>query len=163
MRYNSHLRKNPLPEIEYFKGRYSYDPVSGHIYGRLRPNRPLGYLNNGYLKINFSSDPKCPRFIGAHVLAFALFSNRWPYMVDHINRIKSDNRWANLREVASHRDNMRNVHDSRAIVRSDNGSYRVSMVGSGASPYLLCEAYSLKRSIDKHFAQSALPLKGGKK
>ena len=45
----------------------------------------------------------------AHRVAFALHYGRWPKKsIDHINRIKTDNRIKNLREI-DHAENLRNV------------------------------------------------------
>lgn len=155
MSYNSHLRKVPLPDISFFRERYSYNPETGDIYGRLRPDKPLRYLSGGYYKVNFSSDPKRARLIGSHVVAFALMEGRWPYIVDHINRVKTDNRWVNLREVASHAENMRNIVESCARIRQSGDVYRLSMVGEAAAPALFCDAYALKRVIDVHLQERA--------
>lgn len=52
-----------------------------------------------------------------HRLAFLYMTGEWPtHHVDHINRVKDDNRWCNLRDVPAVL-NMQNI-----AVRSDNTS-----------------------------------------
>ena len=43
----------------------------------------------------------------AHRLAFLYMTGTWPHdTVDHINRVKNDNRWANLRDVTKSLNNI---------------------------------------------------------
>ena len=43
----------------------------------------------------------------AHRLAFLYMEGRWPEQIDHINHVREDNSWDNLREV-THQENHRN-------------------------------------------------------
>lgn len=65
-----------------------------------------GYIDDkGYISINI--DYKRYR---AHRLAWLYVEGYWPeYEIDHINMVKTDNRWCNLRHV-SHYCNTKNVH-----------------------------------------------------
>jgi len=57
----------------------------------------------GYLKFKVGQ-----KIIKAHCIAWALHYGEWPKQeIDHINRVKNDNRIVNLRDV-SHTENMRN-------------------------------------------------------
>jgi hypothetical protein len=57
----------------------------------------------GHLTINNRK-----RILRAHRVAWALSTGRWPPdLIDHINRVKRDNRLANLRE-ATHAQNLQN-------------------------------------------------------
>lgn len=51
--------------------------------------------NKGYVDVCIEG-----KKYGLHRLAFLYKTNRFPKMVDHINGIKSDNRWCNLRECS---------------------------------------------------------------
>lgn len=79
----------------------AYDPDTGlFTWRRSRGCVKVGAIagtdnGRGYLK--FALD-KVHHF--AHRLAFLYMTGRWPEgEVDHINRIKTDNRWTNLRDV----------------------------------------------------------------
>jgi hypothetical protein len=78
-----------------------YDPKTGVFtwkttIGRAKAGDTAGYLNpRGYIKISIGGN-----LYLAHRLAFLMMTGRWPiYGVDHINGIKNDNRWGNLRDV----------------------------------------------------------------
>ena len=84
----------------------NYDPSTGAFTWKT-PKRgrrqKLGSIcTKGYLQI--SVDGK--KYM-AHRLAWYLTYNRWPTEIDHINRVKLDNRISNLREV-SHKENCLN-------------------------------------------------------
>lgn len=67
---------------------------------------------DGYISISFAGKAR-----KAHRLAFLYMTGREPDAeVDHINRIKTDNRWTNLRE-AKRAENLQNLW-----VRTDNKS-----------------------------------------
>lgn len=79
-----------------------YDPDAGVISWRRPPRRGVaagptgcegknGYLDIGYGYKNYS----------AHRLAWLYMKGVWPKQIDHINGLRSDNRWANLREVSN--------------------------------------------------------------
>ncbi len=61
----------------------------------------------GYQVIRLSG-----RLYLAHRLAWLWMTGDWPQEVDHINGLKHDNRWINLR-MATRVQNMRNMHKRR--------------------------------------------------
>lgn len=90
--------KLTLP-ISYLKANLNYDPLTGHIwYIKSGANRrldvPAGCINvNGYINISLKST-----LYKAHRIIWAWMTGIWPeHEIDHINLIRSDNRWANLR------------------------------------------------------------------
>ena len=111
----------PRPELTagYLRSILHYDPETGIF------TRKVGSANqvkvgdaagcpdgHGYLQIRVQS-----RLYKSHRLAWLHFHGVWPKdQIDHINRIRTDNRIANLREV-SHKQNGQNRSN-----RSDNKS-----------------------------------------
>jgi hypothetical protein len=98
----------PLDDI--LREDFSYDPIKGIVY---RDGREFGtYDSRGYLVGTVKR--KC---LKVHRLAWFLYYGDWPkYGIDHINRVKDDNRICNLRDVTQ-AVNLRNVG-----LRSNNKS-----------------------------------------
>lgn len=79
-----------------------YDPDTG-LFTRT-DGSPCGYvMNTGYREISVNNKKWL-----AHRLAFVYMEDSLPKYVDHVNQIKDDNRWCNLRPC-SHAENMRNT------------------------------------------------------
>lgn len=98
------LTQNKLKEL------LNYDPESGVFSWKLTPTNSVkvgasaGSLSHGYIRIMVDG-----KHYHAHRLAFLWMEGYFPENdVDHINRIKDDNRWCNLREV-SRSCNIRNT------------------------------------------------------
>lgn len=91
-----------------------YDPDTG-VFSRIRKitwvgniveseSTPAKTTKYGYYQINIFGRP-----YAVHRLVFLYMIGRFPkHDVDHVNGNRTDNRWANLREV-SRRENMMNV------------------------------------------------------
>jgi len=102
------------------KRLWNYDPLAG-LFTRLVKTNPSGnvgdiancHSGNGYIGISIA----CKHY-QSHRLAFLYMTGKWPKLdVDHINGIKDDNRWCNLRDVS------RSVNQqNKKIARSDNVS-----------------------------------------
>ena len=77
---------------------YSYNPDTG-IFISKTYNVPVGYIQKGYLVVNLWNDGKERKF-KLHNLVWMYVYGKWPSpMIVHINRIPTDNRLCNLREV----------------------------------------------------------------
>ncbi len=94
-----------LPSQQRLKEVVSYDPDTG-LFAWAKPRRGVvigakcGRISvYGYLEICI--DRVLHR---AHRLAFVYMAGDCPEFVDHINRDRADNRWANLR-AATHQEN----------------------------------------------------------
>lgn len=120
----------------YLSERYEYNTLTGEV--RNKSGRVITTKNaGGYIRINCRINYKRYDLL-AHRVAFMLVMGRWPEMIDHINGVTADNRWANLREVGAF-ENMQNMK-----LRSSNktgvigvhvrsgGLYRAA-IGSGKS------------------------------
>jgi hypothetical protein len=113
-----------LPSPEELRNLLDYDPDTGKLTWRARPDARVQWNTRfagkdaiaclcatGYLVGTI-----CKTRVYAHRIAFAIMVGRWPEMIDHISGDRTDNRWANLREV-SPKENAKN-----ACRRSDNTS-----------------------------------------
>ncbi len=89
-----------------------YDPLTGEFYwtqNRINRGYRADRLNktSGYRQISFNN-----KSYQAHRVAWFIHHQTQPTSLDHINRIKSDNRISNLREVSLSL-NTHNVEDKR--------------------------------------------------
>lgn len=96
---------------DYLRKHILYDPVSGAFTWvktkhKVRPGQTCGALNGGgYRMIGIKG-----RYYQAHRLAYLYMLDRWPTgPLDHIDRNRDNNAWANLRE-ASPLVNAQNSH-----------------------------------------------------
>ena len=95
----------------------NYDPETGvFTWAKSRPHCRVGSVagclckNIGYVKLRVDG-----HLWLAHRLAFLYMTGDWPsHEVDHINGARSDNRWANLRDVVSrvNKENMRSAYSN---------------------------------------------------
>lgn len=112
------------------RSRVRYDPETGllHWLGLGKAVRGAVasrfHKSTGYMIINFGKAS-----YQAHSVAWMLTHGRWPVdMIDHINRVKTDNRLENLRE-ATKSQNMSNakkhIHVKREMGSRLKGAYPV--------------------------------------
>jgi hypothetical protein len=100
---------------------FDYDPITGLFRKAGQDWHPGSIQKTGYAMLYAGR-----RNIAAHRVAFAWMTGQFPANIDHINGIKHDNRWCNLRRVTAHQ-NAINVDRG-----PDAGVYRKGVHGRNA-------------------------------
>jgi hypothetical protein len=92
---------------EDWSSAFRYEPETGRLFrirrlGKFPIGEAKGTINNqGYVVISLNGRPTL-----AHRVAWLLMTKKWPEeQVDHINRVKTDNRWCNLRAASLAQNN----------------------------------------------------------
>jgi len=114
--------------IAHLKMTYIYDPDTG-IFLRRTTRKQAGTLaSTGYRYINILHHPRAE-----HRLAWAFMTGTFPDGdIDHIDRDRSNNRWANLREVTR----QQNCWNSKQHMDSNSPYKGVTRIkGAKAKPW----------------------------
>lgn len=151
-----HFTPDELKEL------FSYDPESGVIawaVKRKQSNLNVGDAAGcikpyGYVRIQVGRV-----MLSAHRVAWALHYGSWPTdEIDHINRVRSDNRISNLR-ACSHAENMRNKPVAKSNktgfkgVTKHKGSYRATIGVNGSN--LKLGSYPTPEAAHMAYVQAA--------
>ena len=120
-----------LPNLDYLRQNYIYDPNKGHLYYldefKVEPKR-VGYKDKrGYYHVRIKKQT-----YKLHRIVFYMFHGRDPEkkVIDHINGNKGDNRILNLRAV-TYRQNLKNTESSRrngVIPALEPGAWKALLV-----------------------------------
>jgi len=87
----------PMPAIEWIESYVKYHPAIGK-FTSVKSGKEVGYIQaNGYIYVRVGA-----KQYRANRLAWYLTHQENPDVVDHINRIKTDNRICNLRAATNH-------------------------------------------------------------
>lgn len=121
------LRMKPLVDVSYLREILIYDPDTGLFTWRVKKcNRlpigaPAGSLQkNGYRSISIDA-----QLYREHRLAWLYVTGREPLVeVDHVNGVKDDNRWTNLRQA----DRQQNTKNNSVRMDSTSGVTGVSWI-----------------------------------
>ncbi len=75
---------------------FRYDPETGVVVNR-RTGGTGSFNRDGYRQIGLGR-----KTFSAHRIAWLLMTGAWPAdQIDHVNRVRSDNRWTNLRTATA--------------------------------------------------------------
>lgn len=103
--------------VERVRELFRYDPETGVVTftckrGRARAGAQAGSIKSrGYVEIQVDG-----QMVRRSRLAWALFHGQWPrHQIDHINRVRNDDRICNLRDVTA----FENMHN-QGLTRSNN-------------------------------------------
>lgn len=123
-----------IEKLECFRQRgFTYIPSTGKIYGSLG-NVISAKDKKNYIKCSIVVNNKRV-LLKAHQLAWYLYYNKCPILLDHINRIKDDNRIENLREVTN-QENMFNNNCSGYSWRKNRNMWVSTIKVDNKSIYL---------------------------
>lgn len=93
--------KKPNISHERLKYLFSYDPETGYFTRLVKTQNSAARIiagspnNKSYINIGIDG-----KVYSAHRLAFFYMTGEWPKdEIDHVNNIRNDNRWCNLREA----------------------------------------------------------------
>src|SRR5258706_1935551 len=131
--------------LPYLKSRLHYDPLTGIFTWKTKPRSrsPSRDLvagcrrSDGYITIGIGQE----RFL-AHRLAYFYMTGKWPpkgLEIDHINGIRSDDKFKNLRVVtkAQNRQNthaMNNKNGYSGVHKNHNGFIARLTIGTFSTP-----------------------------
>jgi hypothetical protein len=106
-----HIAIMSKPSIQRIQELVSYDPITGVLSWRVKKGKCFAgqeiRCQNGAGYIVVRIDDVLYR---AHRIAWVIMNGAWPDgEIDHINRIRSDNRFCNLR-IANRSQNMQNIN-----------------------------------------------------
>lgn len=88
---------------------FSYDPETGILVRKSLNRRVESRNDRGYVLAKVG-----PKSYKAHRVIWLMMTGEWPEQVDHIDQVKDNNCWANLRNV----DNSLNNHNKPAMENS---------------------------------------------
>ena len=130
----------------------NYDPITGLFIrvvkrGPFKKGAIAGSVNDGYVCIQIGK-----KSYKAHRLAFLYMTGSMPVnQVDHINRIRSDNRWENLRDV-THAENQ---HNTVAQSNSKSGIKGVYKNGNSWTAQIEIIVEGKRKNMTKTFKDKA--------
>lgn len=98
-----------------FVEKLIYKEDTGHLFFKKKPNKVAGWIGtHGYREVQINN-----KSYYCHKIAWVMFYKKQPNAtIDHINRIRSDNRIVNLRDVSQRENNWNAKTTSQCFVGS---------------------------------------------
>lgn len=140
------MNDKKIVTLERVKELLSYDPETGVFTWKVSRNNQIragmiagkGLNSEGYHRIFIDG-----KFYGAHRIAWFYMMGIWPDFVDHINWVKTDNRFANLRDVSNsvNQQNQRKAHKHNlsgllGVSAKESGRFSANIRLNGKRHYL---------------------------
>lgn len=129
------MSANSLPDLEYIRQRLHYDPLSGKLYWKARPDNPKKW-NDRYAGLEaFTANHGSGYKVGAvdsknylaHRIVWAIHYGEWPDgEIDHIDHDRANNKIENLRCVSR----VENCHNMSAYKTNTSGATGVYWFGA---------------------------------
>lgn len=116
---------------------FDYEPATGKFTRRSSVNnyQPAGTIAGTIGRLGYITIRVDKKAYMAHRLAWLYYHGEWPaHEIDHINRVKTDNRISNLR-VATRAENVRN-HGRISVLSRPNGKFTTKIRIDGRQVYL---------------------------
>lgn len=126
---------------------FKYNPITGDVIG-VKGN-PIKKKCNGYIALTLWKDGK-RIYLFAHQFAWYVLYEECVDLIDHKNRIKTDNRKCNLREY-SKQLNALNVDASGAYLDKRHGTWESKIAIDGKGIYL--GKYKTKEEASKAYKE----------
>jgi len=139
-------RIRQLPPISELRDRYNYNPETGIVTGK-RGEPLIAKTPTGYLTVR-TNGPDGPVAILQHRLAWAFMKGEWPNVIDHLNGIRNDNRWSNLRNGTA-RDNT--VRTASLVRQSNDSSFVSTVAGKSYRSSLLCKTFHRRNAMERAY------------
>jgi len=131
------MKPKILPSVGVLREHFSYCKESGQVTllkrtaNRCPEGTVVGSKNtSGYLKVHLKGES----YTLSRII-WKLVTGEEPTEIDHINRVRDDNRWFNLRNVTSQQNQLNRA--AKGWTRLPNGRYRVSLHGKDVG-YFSC-------------------------
>ena len=122
---------------EEFKRLYTYNKDTGAIY-KLSNGKEMGTVvtDTRYIRLTIDKKPYL-----AHRLAYLYMTGEMPkHQIDHLNHIRNDNRWCNLKHVTQCENQQRKLKYSNGVtnknIYDNHGMFKVEITNGGRKLYI---------------------------
>ena len=91
------IQAKSLPAASQLWERYTYNPLTGELFGKKNPDKPLGIVTpKGYIRISVRTSKH--QLLSAHRVVWKWVTGQEPAAeLDHVDRNRSNNQFWNLR------------------------------------------------------------------